>query len=234
MKQALKILLLILAVFPLWLTIMAMGSESKSDALKNRINTEFLKVTDRHIQVLEILSRDKEIDTFNFSGQVQVEVANLNAVGTSNLVVKSVDSSGRLSQMIRLPVKLFIEEQVAIATRDIARADTLAHDDFQLVWRDASKIRQAVPRTQDLKGQIARSVIKDGEVIYSNQLQHEAMVARGDRVKVRVVGTGILLTVAGQALEAGSKGQTIKVVNIDSHKEFLGVVTDSKEVELKL
>jgi flagella basal body P-ring formation protein FlgA len=60
------------------------------------------------------------------------------------------------------------------------------------------------------------------------------MISRGDRVKVKVVGTGILLTVVGQAQEAGAKGQTIKVINTDSHKEFLGVVTDAKEVEVRL
>lgn len=238
MKQAFKIFLLILAIFPIWLTILAMGEESKEvskvEALKARINAEFLKITDRHIQVVDIQMRSKEIEDFDTNSKLLVEISSLNILGNSTLVVKTLDASGRLAKLIRLPVKLFVEDQIAVANRDLARSEMITQDDVRLEWRDASQIRSSVIHPQDIKNQILKSNIKEGDVIYSNQLQKDAMVARGDRVKVRVVGTGITLTVVGQALEAGSRGQTIKVVNTDSRKEFLGVVTDSKEVEVRL
>lgn len=234
MKPALKILLLILAIFPLWLTILAMGEESNIEALKTRLNSEFLKMTDRRIQVISIQSHAKEISDIDSKSKMVVEITNLNIMGNSTVVIKNADSSGRLTKVVRIPVKLYVEEPVAVATRDLARSDILDRDDFKIEWRDASQLRGQAMRAQDIHHQNVRTNIKEGEVIYSSQLQKESMVAKGDRVKVRVVGSGILLTVTAQATEAGAKGQTIKVVNSDSKKEFLGVVVDDKEVEVRL
>lgn len=234
MKPVLKILLLLLAIFPLWVTILAFGEESKLEVLKSKMNSELLKVTDRHLQVLEILSRDKALLAFDANAKFSIELSSVAPRGTSNLVLKSVDASGRLLQMVRVPVKLFVEDQVGVATRDLSRGEILSAEDFKVEWRDAGQLQTSVPSAEEIKGQMTRTYIRAGDVIYSSAIQHQAMVSRGDRVKVRVVGPGILLTVMGQALETGGKGQSIKVVNLESQKEFVGVITNSKEIEVRL
>lgn len=249
MKQAIKIILLLLAVFPIWLTIVAMGEESRVEAIKAKINAELLristergvarsgmsqKLSEKKFQVLEIQSRAKELQDLDLEGRSEIEISEIVPRGTSKIIFKNLDAEGRLVRMIRIPVRLFIEELAAVATHDISRGEIITTDDFKMEFRDASQFRGDIIHSQDLHQRVARSGIREGEVIYASALEKDSLVVRGDRVKVKVVGTGITLTVVGQALESGDRGQTIKVVNTDSRKEFLGIVIDSKEVEVRL
>lgn len=235
MKQIVKIFLLVLAIFPLWLTIVALGaSPDFKNTLKNRLNTELLKKTDRRIQVLEIYNFPKELEGQDLKAKFEIDLSGIQKTATSALLMKFKDAEGRLSKVYRIAAKTFVEELAAVATRGISRGDTIQDGDFKMEWRDASQFQSNPLRPQDLIGRTLRLDVRDGEPFYETSLVKESLVSKGDRVVVSVKGSGLNLSVVAVAQEPGVRGQTIKVMNLDSKKEFLAVVTASKGVEINL
>ncbi|MBN8554902.1 MAG: flagellar basal body P-ring formation protein FlgA [Deltaproteobacteria bacterium] len=243
MKNIFKFVLLIVAMIPVWLTIVALGAttteKSVSEASlintwKDKINSKLLLVRDRRIQVIELAPPFKDLFETSLTQTFELDLSDLKARGNSTIGLKILDTEGRLAQFKRVNCRLLIQEQVPVATRDLSRDSVIRVSDFKMEWRDASTFSSMVAKSNELVGKVIRNQVRQNDILLQAGLQNETIVARGDRVKISVVGKGLSLTATGIAQEAGVKGQSIKIQNPESRKELVGVVTDTREVEVRL
>jgi flagella basal body P-ring formation protein FlgA len=234
-NRLLKIFLIVLVVLPIWLTIVAFaGTDEKLTSWKDKINAKLLSIKDRHIQISDLIAKPQDFDSNFESLPFELDLSQVRSNGISEIAVKFQSPEGALQKLVRIHAKLFIEDLVPVATRPLASGDTLQADDFRLVWKDASSFRGAPMNAKDLVGRTIRTPISSGEVIYEGRIQRAELVSRGERVRISVVSNGLRVSGVGIAEEAGSKGQTIKVINGDSRKELFGVVVDAQTVEVRL
>lgn len=238
MKAFIKIILLIAAVFPLWITIAAMGEpKAISDDWKNAINSQLLlSATDKEkIQVISLSPSSDAFPALNSTSKFEVRFPQgLRGQGVLPIELRFTDEAGRLDKVLKTSAKVSREIKVLVAQKEILRGTRIAAEDLAMEWRDAGRLQDVKADLSEVAGRTAKSNINAQTVIQGSMLERDLLVRIGDRIKVLVVSDSLSVTGFGIAKEAGSRGQTIRVVNPDSRKEIYGVVSDEKVVEVRL
>jgi len=83
-------------------------------------------------------------------------------------------------------------------------------------------------------GQLARRQLAAGSVIRASMTAEKKpnlVIRRNQMVRLRVQGSGLLITGVGQALQEGRPGDLIKVRNVDSKRTITGLVAFDGAVE---
>ncbi len=111
-----------------------------------------------------------------------------------------------LTQTIRVGIKL--KKAGCVATRDIARGQTLSSGDVQAqdVWVATSV---APIDAQTALGGVAQAAMKAGDVVEDRQVDHPPTIKRGDMVSVDCVSGSILLRATMRAKQDGRAGEVI-------------------------
>jgi len=244
MNKFIKIILIVLAVLPLWMTIVAFGQEASApdlDKWRDYLNLSLLNNSsynndDLKVQITEIVPNGSLSDLApEFLDQkVTLELNRIQARGTNELGLRYYDDQGRLTRMFHIPVRLFIQKKVPVAARTIVKGSLIDTSDFELKWIDASSLQREPSKSEAIIGRQARNNISFGRVIYPSFIQSESVVKKGDRINIRVIGQGIAVTTVGIAQEAGSEGETIKILNMDSQREIYAVVVGDRQAEVRL
>lgn len=246
MSRFVKIILIVLAVLPLWMTIVAFGQEMPAvgpdlEKWRNYLNLSLLNNSsynndDLKIQITEIVPAGAlaELKPELMQKKVVLELNRIQARGSNNLGLRYYDEQGRLVSIFHLPVKLFIQKKVPVAAKEIVKGSLIDTSDFDLKWVDAASFRKEPSKSEEIRGRQARSNISFGSVIYPNFIQSETVIKKGDRINIKVLGKGISISTAGIAQEAGSEGETIKILNTDSQREIYAVVVGDRQAEVRL
>jgi flagella basal body P-ring formation protein FlgA len=127
---------------------------------------------------------------------------------------------------LRIPFMVSVFVPVAIASKPISRKQHLSRSDIMFEDRDISKLNRGYYSTIDnILGRVTRNQIRTGIVINPGQIRPPYLVLRGQTVKIVVRTPSYQVTMNGQALSDGAKGEVIKVKNSKSQKIVEGVVT---------
>lgn len=170
----------------------------------------------------------------NTPAQCDVTALNFNAATgrfDATLAVPSKDNplekirlSGRIHTLIKLPVlKESLRSQTRIGAGDI---------DF-ITLRGDYVPRDAIVDSHDLVGMIPRHIVKAGEIIKTGDIIMPDLVARGQSVTMIYKNGALRLTALGKALENGTKGAMVRVVNTASSRTVEAVVTGEQEVTIQ-
>src|SRR5438552_3872150 len=120
---------------------------------------------------------------------------------------------------------------VVVATRAVARGDTLAAADLTTERRDLSQTgRSVLTDTVDAAGRIARAPLVPYTPVRRDQLELPADVHRGDVVLLVAERGRLRITAPGEAREDGTRGQQVHVLNRLSRKDLVGHVVDGSTV----
>ena len=235
MKKIFKILILIIAIVPLWLTVIAMAESSNSlESWRLRINDELLKVTDQKIQIIEVLEMSAALNENDRSQNLQIDLSRVQPKGVSALGLKIMDVEGRLLKYSELKARLLIQWKVPVTLVALKKGDRVSEKSFEWKWVDAAALSRSPVRAISPVDKEVKSFIPANQVIYHRQIADGQAVKRGTRVKITALKPGISITTTGVAQESGNLGDTIRVLNLDSKKELFGVVTNSESVEVHL
>jgi len=74
--------------------------------------------------------------------------------------------------------------------------------------------------------------ISAGTPLKKEILGSPLLVSRGSLITLSIEGRNIRIHAQGKALEKGGKGETIKVLNIDSKKRLEGIIVDVNSVRI--
>jgi flagella basal body P-ring formation protein FlgA len=82
--------------------------------------------------------------------------------------------------------------------------------------RDITSIADPVVAPVDAVGQTSRRSLRAGDVLRNNSLSAPVLIKRGDAVVMIARIEGIEVSTAGEALDAGARGATVRVKNSTS------------------
>lgn len=138
--------------------------------------------------------------------------------------------------MIRLLCALILVPTMAIgegslvATRSIMGKTTIGPADVRVV---APASPGALRDPSDAIGREARVTLYAGRPILPGDLREPALVERNDLVRLGFSKGSLWIVTEARALDRGSEGERIQVMNIDSRTVVTGVISGPGEVMVK-
>lgn len=123
-----------------------------------------------------------------------------------------------------------ISAKVAVAATDLPTGKTLSPDDVLLERHDISGMPDSFSDLTMVQDLATRRTIRAGDVLRQNMLVAPTLVKRGDAVRIVAKREGIEVSMAGEALDGGGRGTSIRVKNA-SGVTIRARVTDIGQVE---
>lgn len=134
-----------------------------------------------------------------------------------------------------VPVTLSINKKVAVAAHALPRGHVLSESDIIFDIQDIAALHQNYfTSPKQLIGKKLKRNLKSGDIINAKQLAFEHAVKRGDEITIQAKTNSIQIYMSGKALQNGTIGEQIKVVNNSSGNEVEGTVIEQGIVEVAL
>jgi flagella basal body P-ring formation protein FlgA len=122
----------------------------------------------------------------------------------------------------------------AVLTRNIDRNELLKSSDIVIERRTKAEIgNDAASREQSLGMQVRRSM-RAGQPLRSADLVKPDLVQRDQSVTVIYDTPGLYLTTRGKALDNGTEGDVVSVLNLQSKRTLTGTVTGRGQVTIQV
>jgi len=120
-----------------------------------------------------------------------------------------------------------------IATRPLARGDIIKQGDISVERRPKSEFSSEPPASaSDIIGLATRGNLRAGQGLRNSDLMKPEVVKKSEIVLLHYEVPGIVLTMRGQALESGSEGDLVNVLNISSKRTLQGIITGPGRVTI--
>jgi flagella basal body P-ring formation protein FlgA len=124
--------------------------------------------------------------------------------------------------------------EAAVLTRDIERNEVLKSSDIVVERRAKAGVGND-PATRDRAvGMQSRRQIRAGQALRVADLAKPDLVQRDQNVTLIFESAGIYLTIRGKALEGGTEGDVVNVLNLQSKRTVSGVVIGRGQVSVSV
>ena len=124
--------------------------------------------------------------------------------------------------------------EAAVLMRDVERGDILKSSDVSVERRPRSEISgEAAGRDRALGMQMRRGV-RAGQPLKTADLAKPDLVQRDQTVTLIFESAGLYLTVRGKALENGTEGDVVNVLNLQSKRTVAGTVIGRGQVAIQV
>ena len=122
--------------------------------------------------------------------------------------------------------------EAAVLTRNVERSDVLKSSDVVTERRPKAEVGgDAAPRSRAVGMQMRRQ-LRAGQAIKVADLAKPDLVQRDDNVTLIFESTGLYLTVRGKALDSGTEGDVVNVLNLQSKRTVSGVIVGRGQVAI--
>jgi flagella basal body P-ring formation protein FlgA len=128
-------------------------------------------------------------------------------------------------------VRAHISALVAVAAAPVAAGEPLTDALVTLERRDVTLVPDALGTMDAALGQASRRGLRAGDVLRAGQLAAPLVVKRGDPVLMVARRDGVEVSTAGEALDNGARGATVRVKNGASGQVVRMRVTGAGTVE---
>jgi len=166
---------------------------------------------DSYVRVLAIEPNAGEtprLAQFSFDPRTQRFAANVDVPGSAALRKKPMRISGMLYETA----------PVVTLTRALARGEAIRESDITIERRPKAEAADAMRQADAVVGQAARRELRVGQFLYAGDLMKPELVGRGDPVTLVFESPGVRLTMQAKALEAGTQGDLVQVLNTQSKR----------------
>jgi len=155
---------------------------------------------------------------------------------TPNFILRFEILSGAQSAGIwQIPLQARLLRDIWVARSALMRGQTLEASDWVAEKRDVLQLRDAAiaVRMSDDSCELMEN-ISAGSPLLSRSIRPRAIVRRGKLVEALLQDGKLLISIKAEALEDGILGQTIRVRNIASRREFRGKVENEQTIMVTL
>jgi flagellar basal body P-ring formation protein FlgA len=115
--------------------------------------------------------------------------------------------------------------EAAVLSRSLAAGEIVRAADVTIARRPKAEFQtNVITAAEHAIGLAPRRAMRPGEVLRQTDLAKAEVVARNDNVTITYQVPGITLTMRGKALEGGSQGDTINVLNVQSKRSIQATV----------
>lgn len=146
------------------------------------------------------------------------------------LVQFTVDTGTRQQEVSFRGTARETQRTVAL-TRPIGRGEQISAEDIietRLLARNVTQ--QSAVSAEQLVGMEAKRNLRENTAINLSDVQYPTLIERNQSVTITYRSAAMILSAQGRALTAGSKGDMINVLNLQSNRPVQGQIMSSGEV----
>jgi flagella basal body P-ring formation protein FlgA len=167
------------------------------------------------------------------TGAVSLQPGSIRMAGSdSGTLPITVLVDGRETASVTVSFRLLRMAPVVVAVRDLPMGTVLTAEDVRLEQRPSTSGLVQLSDLASVVGQQAAAPIKAGIALFPSQLRPAILIRRGARVRLICKGPSFVATAAGEALQDGAAGETVRVRSLSSLREVVGLVVDEQTVEV--
>jgi flagellar basal body P-ring formation protein FlgA len=173
---------------------------------------------------------DNEVRTLHIEPDAELGIARLTFDQRTRRFEAMLDlptGSSRRS-VLRLTGTLVETAEAVIALRAIAPGQLIKSSDVMIERRPKTD----VIAVEDVLGFAAKRALKPGQVIRAGDVMKQELVVRNDTVTMYYEAPGMVLTIQGKALDSGSMGDVVNVLNVQSKRTLQATVTGPGRVNV--
>jgi flagella basal body P-ring formation protein FlgA len=147
--------------------------------------------------------------------------------------VVGVRCDGSKPWKIYVPVHVALMDSVVVSRRPVVRGQALRAEALMLNEVDISGLHKAYfTRIEDAVGLRSKRSISSGDTLHAGLLERARLIKRGGQVEIVANTAGLQVRMTGQALSDGSRGDRIKVRNLNSGRIVSGTVVGSGLIQV--
>ena len=124
--------------------------------------------------------------------------------------------------------------EAAVLARNIERNEVVKSSDVVVERRPKLEVGTDAASRDRTVGMQARRQLRAGQALKSADLAKPDLVTRDQTVTLIYEATGLYLTIRGKALEAGTEGDVVSVLNLQSKRMVSGVVVGRGQVSISI
>jgi flagella basal body P-ring formation protein FlgA len=157
-------------------------------------------------------------------------------IGGKSAIPLQLMKDGKRYKTIFPRLEIMVLREVMVAVNGVARGAALSEGDVQLTKRALHTLpgTPILGGPEVLKGAVAKRYVAKGTVLVEGAFDLPPLVRSGSMVSVKVVSGGLTIIASGQAVNDGALGQLVRVVNLDTRKDFAARVVGENRVEIHL
>jgi len=124
--------------------------------------------------------------------------------------------------------------EAAVLTRSVERNDVLKASDVITERRPKAEVGSDPAIRSQAVGMQMRKQLRSGQALRTVDLAKPDLVQRDDNVTLIYETAGLYLTVRGKAVESGTEGDTVSVLNLQSKRTVSGIVVGRAQVAISV
>ena len=124
--------------------------------------------------------------------------------------------------------------EAAVLARDVERNEVLKSSDVVTERRPKAVVGSDAAVRDRAVGMQMRKQLRAGQALRTADLAKPDLVQRDQSVTLIFQSTGLYLTVAGKAMENGTEGDVVNVLNLQSKRTVIGTVTGRGQVAVSV
>lgn len=110
-------------------------------------------------------------------------------------------------------VRVQISARIAVLATDLPAGKVLADEDLLLERHDISNISDVISDPAEAVGMSGKRTLRAGEVLRKATLTSPTLIKRGEPVRIVARRDQVEVSMAGEALDAGARGDMVRVRN---------------------
>jgi flagellar basal body P-ring formation protein FlgA len=122
----------------------------------------------------------------------------------------------------------------AILTRNVERGDVLKASDVVIERRPKAEVGSDAATRGHAVGMQMRKPVRAGQALRGADLGKPDLVQRDGNVTLIYEASGIYLTARGKAVDSGTEGDTVTVLNLQSKRTITGTVVGRDQVVISI
>jgi flagella basal body P-ring formation protein FlgA len=135
-------------------------------------------------------------------------------------------SEGRIEHRHAITVRPTINVDVALPRRDMARGEQIGAEDLSVEARWLAPSQAALLSSMvHAVGRVADTRLKAGDPLRARHIKREHVIRRGDRITVRCLVGGVVISLEAEARSEGAKGDRIELRKHGERNTFMATAT---------
>ena len=177
---------------------------------------------------------DIRLDASN-SGVVQPTTVRYEPRNTRfDVTFEVANESGIAAAKLRFTGTAVETIEAAVLTRGVERGDVLKSSDVMTERRPKADVGNDATARDIAVGMQARRQLRAGQALRAADLVKPDLVTRDQSVTLIYETVGLYLTVRGKALDGGTEGDVVNVMNLQSKRTVSGVITGRGQVSISV
>jgi flagella basal body P-ring formation protein FlgA len=168
-----------------------------------------------------------------FTGGMQPAIVRYdNRNGRFDVTFEIGNDNGAASAKLRFTGTAVETVEAAVLIRNVERNEILKSSDVVIERRPKAEVGNDAAARDRAVGMQARRQLRAGQAIRTADLGKPDLVQRDQSVTLIYEAPGIYLTVRGKALDNGTEGDVVNVMNLQSKRTLSGTVTGRGQVSI--